>query len=219
MKIFTAMAGVLALGACSSSMDDSMGVTASDVAALDQAAAGVSGSAASYRTSTATMATAADCTAARQEYAAQVQPDVDRVAQMSGRMDGAMSSMGQMMGADMECGAGVMQRELAQHLGAACTAPDMATNQAEAARHADAMQEFADHMRMRSEEMGTMMGANGEMMGGGMGPAMMDGGWTTADGGTIPFDHVMPGCTSGDGGSPTDGGTAQLPRPLFVTFA
>ncbi len=211
MKTFTALAGALVFAGCSTS--NSTGVSAADVAALDQAAAGVSGSAASYRTSTAAMTTAADCTAAVQQYSAEVKPNVDRIAQMSGRMDGAMSSMGQMMGADMQCGAGVMQHELAQHLGVACTAPDMTANRAEAARHSDAMQEFADHMRMRADEMGTMMGANGRMMGGGMGPAMLDAGWTMPDGGTIPFDHTMPGCTYGDsgfhadGGSPTDGGT------------
>ncbi len=217
MKTFAVLAAVLLLGACSGT-GNSMGVNASDVAALDQAAARVSSSAASYQTSTANMATPADCGAAVQQYSTQVQPSVDRIAQMSGRMDAAMSSMGQMMGADMECGSGVMQQELAHHLGVACASPDMAANRAEAARHAGAMQEFADHMRMRADEMSTMMGSSG-MMGGGMGsgngPAVMDGGWVMPDGGTIPFDHTMPGCTyanggfHADGGSPTDGGAAQ----------
>ena len=86
--------------------------------------------------------------------------------------------LGGMMGADMECGAGVMQHELAQHLGVACTARDMTANGAEAARRSDAMHEFADHMRMRADEMGMMTGANGGMMSGGMGLAMLDGGWS-----------------------------------------
>ena len=220
MKTFTVLAAALVLGACSG-MGNSMGVNASDVAALDQAASKVSASAASYQTSTANAATPADCTAAVQQYTTEVQPNVDRIAQMSGRMDAAMNSMGQMMGADMECGSAVMHQELAHHLGIACTSPDMAANRAEAMRHVGAMQDFADHMRMRADEMGTMMGGNGGMMGGGMGmgggtaPAMMDGGWVMPDGGTIPFDHTMPGCTYGDGGfhtdggSPTDAGTAQ----------
>ena len=218
MKTFTALAATFLLGACSGT-GNSMGMSASDVAALDQAAAKVSSSAASYHTSTASMATPADCTTAVQQYTAQVQPNVDHIAQMSGRMDAAMSSMGQMMGADMECGAGVMQHELTRHLGVACTSSDMAANRAEAMQHVEAMQEFADHMRMRADEMSTMMGSGG-MMGGGMGvgsgtPAMLDGGWVTPDGGTIPFDHTMPGCTYAnggfhpDGGSVTDGGTAQ----------
>jgi hypothetical protein len=220
MKTFTALATALLLSACSS-MGNSTGVNASDVAALDQAASNVSGSAASYQTSTANMATPADCTAAVQQYTTQVHPNVDHIAQMSGRMDAAMSSMGQMMGADMQCGSSVLQQELAHHLGIACTSPDMAANRAEAMRHVGAMQEFADHMRMRADEMGTMMDGNGGMMGGemgmggGTGPAMMDGGWVMPDGGTIPFDHTMPGCTCADGGfhsdsgSPSDGGTAQ----------
>ncbi len=218
MKTFTVLAAALLLGACSG-MGNSTGVSASDVVALDQAAANVSSSAASYQTSAASMATPADCTSAVQQYTAQVQPNVDHIAQMSGRMDAAMSSMGQMMGADMECGAGIMQQELARHLGIACTSPEMAANRAEAMRHVQAMQGFADHMRMRAGEMGTMMSSGGMMSGGmGMGggtPAMMDGGWVMPDGGTIPFDHVMPGCSYAnggfhpDGGSATDGGTAQ----------
>jgi hypothetical protein len=219
MKTFTALAAATLLSACSS-MGNSTGVSASDVAALDQAAANVSGSAASYQTSTSNMATPADCAAAVQQYSVQVQPNVDRIAQMSGRMDSGMSSMGQMMGADMECGSGVMQQELAHHLGIACTSPDLAANRAEVMRHVQATQEFADHMRMRADEMGTMMGSSGMMgggmgMGGGTGPAVMDGGWAMPDGGTIPFDHTMPGCTyadggfHSDGGSPSDGGTAQ----------
>jgi len=219
MKTFTVLAAALLLGACSGT-GNSMGVNASDVAALDQAAAKISSSAASYQTSTANMASPAECSAAVQQYTAQVQPNVDRIAQMSGRMDAAMSSVGQMMGADMECGADVMQHELTHHLGVACTSADMATNRAEAMRHVQAMQELADHMRMRADEMGTMMGPGGMMgggmsMGGGTGTAMMDGGWVTPDGGTIPFDHTMPGCTYAgggfhpDGGSPSDGGTVQ----------
>jgi hypothetical protein len=41
---------------------------------------------------------------------------------------------------------------LAHHLGIVCTSPDMAANRAEAMRHVGAMQEFADHMRMRADE-------------------------------------------------------------------
>jgi hypothetical protein len=212
MKTFLALTGVLALGACGGSMGDSMGVSSSEVAAMDQAATGVSAAAVTYRTGMASITTAADCAAAVEEYSSQVQPDVDRIAQMSGRMDGAMGSMGQMMGADMECGAEVMQQELHRHLGVACTAEDMAANQAEAALHAEAMQGFAEHMRMRSDEMGTMMeanggmmGGNGGMMGGGAGTGMMDGSWTTPDGSTIPYEHTMPGCTYHDGEYQADG--------------
>ncbi len=210
MKTITALAGAFLLASCS---NDSQDMSAADVAALNQAALGVSGAVASYRTSTATTTTSADCAAALQQYSEQVQPEVDRIAKMSGRMDGAMSAMGQRMGADMECGAGVMQRELARYLGEACTEPDLAANLAQVERHCDAMQEFADHMRMRAYQMDAMGSSNGGMMGGGMGmgggsmePAMMDGGWTKPDGGTIPFGHTMPGCTDGDGGFQPDGG-------------
>jgi hypothetical protein len=217
MKTFTALAGAFVLASCST--NDSPNVSASDVAALNQAALGVSASVASYRTPAASMVTSADCAAALQQYSEQVQPEVNRIAQMSGRMDGAMSAMGEGMGADMECGAGVMQQELAQYLGAACTAPDMAANRAQAERHCNAMQDLADHMQMRAHQMDTMAGSNGGMMGGGMGtgggmgmgggsmePAMMDGGWTKPDGGMIPFGHTMPGCADGDGGFQPNGG-------------
>jgi hypothetical protein len=187
-----------------------MGVTSSQLAALDQTAADISGSAASYLTAAETMATPADCATAVQEYSSQVQPDVDRIATMSSQMDGALSSMGQGMGADMECGATVMQQELAHHRAVACTSPDMSTNQAEAARHVEAMQEYADHMRMRADELTRMMSANGGMGGGMMGGSTdtTGGGWTTRDGGTIPFDQTMPGCTYANGSFQPAGGSS-----------
>jgi len=223
MKTFLTLTGVLALAACGGSMGDSTGVSSSEVAALDQAATAVSTSAVTYRATTESMTTATECAAAAEQYSSQVQPDVDRIAQMSGRMDGAMGSMGQRTGADMECGARIMQRELAHHREVACTAEDMAANREEAANHAQAMQQFAEHVRMRAHEMGTMMdanggmtggnggmtGGNGGMTGGGTGTGMMDGSWTTPDGRTIPYEHTMPGCTYRDGEFEADSGTTD----------
>jgi hypothetical protein len=223
MKTLYALAAGLALGACST-MGNSSGVSTSDVAALDQAAAAVSSSDSTYQTATSSMASPSDCTAAVQHYSAEVQPHVDRLGQMSGRMDAAMSAMGEMMGADIECGAAVMRQELQHHLAVACASTDMGANRGEASRHVTAMQGYADHMRMRADELGTMMGESGGMMsqgnglmggGGSMmdggsvtpdGGSMMDGGWVTPDGGMMPFNHTMPGCTFVDGGFSPDAG-------------
>ena len=113
--------------------------------------------------------------------------------------------MGQTASGDTRCGMDLMAGELARHAAVACTATDMGMNRAEANRHGDSMESFAEHMRMRAAEASGLMGSSGGMLGGGN--FMMEGGWTMPDGGMMGWDHQMPGCTFADGGFPMmDGG-------------
>jgi hypothetical protein len=210
MRNFAVLAGALVLGACGGSMDGST-MSAADTAAYNQQALQISSAVANYRAAAATMASPGDCEAAVEQYRAEVQPPVDGMGQMAGRMDGAMEAMGQGMGADAQCGVQVMQKELERHMAAACGSTDMAANQEEATRHCDRVQGFSEHMQMRADQAGEMMGS---MMGGGMmgGTASTpaDGGSTTTDGGTVAWDHTMPGCTYRDGSyQPDEGGATD----------
>jgi hypothetical protein len=58
----------------------------------------------------------------------------------------------------------------------------MAPNRAEAARHVQAMTEWSDHLRVRSEQMGSMMGMGGMSGGGTTGTCQRnaDGSYTLA---------------------------------------
>ena len=212
MKTFTGLACALALAACGG--NDSTGMNAADASAYRTAALQVSDSVTSYGTATTTMATVGDCTAAVQQHVAQVQPALERMGQLAGPVDGMMQSAGQMMGADVECGVGVMQQEMEQHRAAACASGDMATNRAEAQRHVGVMQQLTEHMQMRAEELNTMMaagagmGSSGGMMhGGGTVAAPADGGWTMPNGGVMSWDDTMPGCTFVNGAFQQNGST------------
>lgn len=209
MRIFTALAGTLALGACSG-MGSGSGMSSTNAAAYNQKATQVSSAVAKYRAAAATMTSPADCKAAVDQYQADVKPAIDGMAQMAGEMDGAMEQMGQKMHGDMQCGDQVMEDELARHLAAACTSTDTATNQSEVTRHGDAMQGYAEHMQMRAGEVGSMMG---NMMGGGMmggtAPATTGGATQLPDGGMMSWDHTMPGCTYRDGSFQPEGGNTS----------
>jgi hypothetical protein len=208
MRIFTVLAGALALSACSGMGSSNM--SGANTAAYSQKAVQVSTAVAKYRAAAATMASPADCKAAVDQYQSDVRPPLDAMSQMAGGMDDAMDAMGQKMHGDMQCGDAVMQDELNRHLGAACTFSDVAVNQAEVTRHCDAMQSYADHMQMRADEASSMMGS---MMGGGMmggTPTSTTGGTTTLpDGSTMSWNHTIPGCTYGDGGFQPQGGSTS----------
>jgi len=159
-----------------------------------------------YRVAAAAMSTPADCTAARQQYAASARPKMDAMGPLGDRMDAQMGRMGRVGDGDMRCGMDVASSEITRHLSVACAASDMAQNRAEAFQHCDAMQTYATHLEMRGAEVGGMMSGGG-MMGG----AMQDAGWTMPDGGTMPWTHPMPGCSMLDGGFVmVDGG---MPAP------
>jgi hypothetical protein len=139
-----------------------------DVQAYAGLARQISGAAAAYGTADDAASDVPSCQSAHAAYDANVRPMVDRMRAMSGDMDREMEMMGHGDEADMTCGADGMMAELDRHRTAACTSADMAANHAEADRHATAMGQWAEHQRMRSEEMGGMMGMGGM---GGSGPA------------------------------------------------
>lgn len=163
MRVQAAMVWVAAtVAGCGGSSD---GGAKADVQGYADTAQAISGAASSYATAGGATADVPSCQAAHGAYDAQVRPMVDRMSAMSGGMDGEMQMMGHAADADMTCGADAMHAELARHDVAACASADMAANHAEVARHASAMEAWAEHQRMRADEMGGMMGMGG--MGGG----------------------------------------------------
>lgn len=180
MKKLMVLSGVVLLTACG--LDRSMG-TNSTASAYDRAALQVSNSVAGYQTATTNMASPADCTGALQQYAGQVSPVLDRMNDMAGEMDDMMTAGAHATDADVHCGMQVMVQEFQHHVGVACSSSDMAANQAEVQRHAQAMQQYTNHMRMRADEVNTIM--PGGMMGGMMNPG----------GGMMGWSEPMPGCS------------------------
>jgi hypothetical protein len=185
-----------------------------DTRAYDALAQEAAATASSYGTATAAMSAPEDCQAAVQRYASRMDPTLERMQAMSGRMDGAMMSAGAPMHADMQCGTAVMAQELERHRGVACTQTDMAANRAAAQQHVEAMDGFANHMQMRAAEMtammgdgGGMMGQDGGMMSGGTGPGTITGASQTSSGGMMSWDHTVPGCTPGDVSSTSPSGS------------
>ncbi len=113
--------------------------------------------------------------------------------------------------ADMGCGAEAMQVELERHRVAACASGDMAANRAEASRHAAMMDELVTHQRGRADELASMMGGNGNMMGG----HRTDGGWTLNGGGVVVMcSRAADGGYLMDGGPMMDGGIVMDAGPM-----
>ena len=188
------VAVVVGVAACSGSSPNG---SSADVLALASVSQDMSAAVATYRTSAAAMSDSSTCLAAQASYDAQLGPMLDRMKQMTGALDDHMRSMGHTGDADMTCASNAMAAEVARHQAAACTS-GVDANKAEAAHHADAMDDMIDHQGMRATEMGSAMGMAGMMDGGMMGS---DGGWTLPDGG------MMGACYgSSDGGYMMDGG-------------
>ena len=175
-----------------------------DVASYDDLATDVSGQLQAYCSAAAGMSSASGCTAALRQYLDRVRPDIAGMGPLAGRIDDHMMGAGMMPAGDMRCGMDLMSREVERHAGVACTSADMGANRAEAQRHCDRMQGYADHMRMRGAEAGGTMGPGMMGPGSGSGPGMMnggsDGGWRMPDGGMMDWDHQIPGCAA-DGGA------------------
>ena len=184
--LVAASAALAAVTACSTQN------SSPDVAAFQAAVADAQARVSQYQAAwVATPPTdAPSCTAIEDPYHADVKPMLQRMAGMAAGMDGWMDSHGMAAAADVECGSTVTMDELEGHHAVACqgTPVEMA---AEAARHAGAMVYDTDHMGMRAGEMRSAMGG---MMGGRMGPGMMDAG------------PPMTGCFPVDGGFQTDAG-------------
>jgi hypothetical protein len=203
------MMGFLIFVSCTSSQPSA---NLTQAASFDQAAATASNRVAQYRQAATSATTPAECTAALQQYIEAMQPSLDQMRSPAGRLDSYMKSAGNATAGDMGCGVQVMADEVAHHEAVACTSPDMAVNHAEAQRHADAMQLFANHMEMRAEQAAGLMTQAG-MTGPGHMTGGNDGGWMMPDGGVMDFGQEMPGCTyvgggyqAPDGGYLMDGG-------------
>jgi len=158
----------VALAACGGGGSGDGGpATPSQVRDFSTSAQAISSAASSYGTTAAVMPDHAACTADQAAYEAQVRPLLEHMRSGSGAMDQQMTSMGRAPDADMTCGTEAITAELDLHAAIACASPtDMGPNESEAARHVRVMTAWADHQRVRSDQMGSMMGMGG-MAGGG----------------------------------------------------
>lgn len=191
--------GVMACG--SSSRPPSTTANAAQAGSFDQAALTAANAVTRYQQAASRATTPTECSAALRQYAAQLQPLLDQLRSLARPMDDYVTSAGNMMAGDMECGVQVMADELVHHQALACTSADMTANHAEAQRDVDAMMAITGHLEMRSVQVGGMMGEGGMMAGPGqtMDAGWMsgwtDGGWRMPDGGMVSYDQAMPGCT------------------------
>lgn len=188
-----AVAAIALVSGCRGTHD----LAPADVAAYNQVTADVAGQVQTYCSTVAATPSAGGWTASLQEYVNHVRPDLARMAPLAGRLDDEMMGTGSMHAGDMRCAMDAMSRELDRFAGVACTLPDMAANRAEAQRHCDTMQGYADHMRMRGAEAGEMMRSG--MMGSGAMNGASDGGWMMPDGGWMGWDHHIAGCPANGG--------------------
>lgn len=135
---------------------------AGEVQDFSASAQAISSAASSYGAKAAAMPDRAACTADQGAYDAQVRSLLEHMQSGSGAMDQQMSSMGRGADADMTCGTEAMTAELDLHASIACASPtDMGPNASEAARHVQVMTAWADHQRVRAEQMGSAMGMGG----------------------------------------------------------
>jgi hypothetical protein len=168
----------------------------------------VSSMVATYQADTATLPDDPACRAAHEEYRTRMAAMLDRMVEMSAAMDQHMAEYGHAVPRDMACVAEVMMAEFERHHGAACAAPDVAADEAEAAEHVSAMTALVKHQRVRYENAGSMMG---------MMDAPAESTWTcqeNADGSfTINGQTWTPGTPlpAADGGGP---GAEPQPWPM-----
>jgi hypothetical protein len=170
------MAGGTTIGTCAQdaggthTMSDGSAdpvATDTNVMGVQAGALQLAAAASAYGTAAAAMADVAACRSEAAAYDDVVRPMVQQMRAIAAAVDRRMMSMGQASSADVQCGADAMLWELDRHRSLACAAADMGPNRTEALGHAQAMTEWADHQRVRSEEMGSMMGVGGMMPGGG----------------------------------------------------
>jgi hypothetical protein len=134
-------------------------VTSVDARAYTALAQQISTSASAYAAAAGSTSDVPSCQSRHAAYDGQMMPMLERMHAMSGDMDREMGMMGPY--GDMMCGADAMLAELAHHDAVACASTDMNANHAEATRHADAMQAWAEHQRASCAQMGGMMGSGG----------------------------------------------------------
>jgi hypothetical protein len=159
-SIAIAAAGLTAAcGGSSPTASDGVSSEAQTAAQGYQAAgADMSTTIAQYQSAAATTTDATACQAAETTYQAEMGPLIDRMTAVSSAMDQHMSDATRPGDADMGCVAAAMKAELARHAADACTLPDVAADQAEAAQHAATMAGWVDHQRTRYEQMGEATG-------------------------------------------------------------
>ena len=152
--------GTIAATACRGPADTSTSSTDAKAAVQNYQATGqdLTAAVAQYGSATATMPDLAACRAAQAAYEARVGPALDRMNAASHMMDQYMYDSTGPTAADMACVAAAMSLEYQRHMGVACGASTVSANQAEAAQHAAAMYDWADHQRVRYEQVGAATG-------------------------------------------------------------
>ncbi|BDG03207.1 hypothetical protein [Anaeromyxobacter oryzae] len=160
MRTILGAMAMAVLAACGGSSHPT--ATAADVQKYSSLAQGVSTSATSYASTEQATTDVTACRSAHDSYDGHVRPMVNQMQGMSPSLDESLSGMSGHMGdADMGCGADAMKAELDHHAAVACTSTDMAANHAEAARHATAMHDWAEHQVARCGEVEDHMGGGG----------------------------------------------------------
>jgi cytochrome c2 len=156
------LALVLALGACGTDAPKttSQPSAAEQSAALTYQTTGADMTAvlAQYQAGTSTIQDVSTCQSVEAAYQQTMGPIIDRMSTVSATMDQYMSGLLGPADADMGCVAAAMKAEFARHVAAACSLPDVTADRAEATQHEATMASWADHERVRYEQMGSALG-------------------------------------------------------------
>lgn len=154
-RLFVPAVTVALVSGCGGQSSNSGVASAGDIAAYQALSVDVQSAATAYRSAMTdpSVTTLADCRRIHDAYDAQIQPWIAQMMQRAGAMDGFMNDHGGLSVADMACDASLMADEMDHHDAVACSWPDLASDQAEAQRHADAMIAYAAHAQERCAEM------------------------------------------------------------------
>ncbi len=139
----------LAFAACGRS---SPPAPAAEIEQLRVLANGVVDSAEDYRDRAAAMADRAACRTARAAHDERVRSRIEAMVALAPRVDRWLQARGPDDHADTGCSSTTMLDELDRHLGIACSSPDLAANRAEAVRHVEAIDRWADLAVARAAE-------------------------------------------------------------------
>ena len=145
---------VVALAGCGRS---SPAAPAAEIEQLRVLASGVIGAAEAYGVRAAAMTDRAACRAARAGYEEQVRSRIEGMVALAPRVDRWLQARGPDDHADTECSTSTLLDELDRHLAIACSSPDLAANRAEAVRHLEAMDRWADLAVARAAEASAAM--------------------------------------------------------------
>ena len=146
------------MAACGGSVPPSSGATSAELAAYQAVGQDLADSVQTYSVQSSTSPSQSSCQQVQAQYDNAAGPLVERMREMSRDMDRHMDGLGSHDLADMECVARAMATEMERHRTEACTATDPATNQAEATHHATTMVDWAEHQRVRYQDLAAMSG-------------------------------------------------------------